>query len=76
MQPAVILIDELTSAFAPERGSEVFEVMEQHAVANMTMCVVTDKVGCVRAVADQVIGNEIVCEVRRETFACATHKRG
>ena len=32
MQPDVSLIDELTSALAPERGGEVFELMEQHTL--------------------------------------------
>ena len=54
-QPKLMLFDEPTSALDPEMISEVLDVMEELAVAGMTMIVVTHEMGFARRVADLMV---------------------
>jgi len=65
LKPEIMLFDEPTSALDPEMISEVLDVMQDLARADMTIVCVTHEMGFARAVADRVIlmaGGEIVEE--------------
>lgn len=55
MQPAVLLLDEVTSALDPERVKEVLEVIRALAADGMTMVIVTHEMGFARDIARQVV---------------------
>lgn len=55
LQPEIMLFDEPTSALDPEMISEVLDVMQDLAKADMTIICVTHEMGFARAVADRVI---------------------
>ena len=54
MNPAVMLLDEITSALDPELVGEVLGVIEQLAEEGMTMIIVTHEVAFAHEVADLV----------------------
>src|ERR671938_779160 len=54
MGPAVMLLDEVTSALDPELVGEVLAVLEQLADEGMTMVIVTHEIAFAHEVADQV----------------------
>ncbi|MEP1760927.1 MAG: amino acid ABC transporter ATP-binding protein [Sulfitobacter sp.] len=69
LKPEIMLFDEPTSALDPEMISEVLEVMQDLARADMTIVCVTHEMGFAKAVADRVIlmaQGEIVEEGRPE----------
>ncbi|GLQ36189.1 arginine ABC transporter ATP-binding protein [Amylibacter marinus] len=55
LKPEIMLFDEPTSALDPEMISEVLEVMQELARADMTIVCVTHEMGFAKAVADRVI---------------------
>lgn len=55
LKPEIMLFDEPTSALDPEMISEVLEVMQDLARADMTIVCVTHEMGFAKAVADRVI---------------------
>lgn len=55
LKPEIMLFDEPTSALDPEMISEVLDVMQDLARAEMTIVCVTHEMGFARAVADRVI---------------------
>lgn len=55
LDPEIMLFDEPTSALDPEMISEVLDVMQDLARADMTIVCVTHEMGFARAVADRVI---------------------
>lgn len=55
MAPCVLLFDEPTSAFDPERVKEVLDVMKPLAASGTTMIVVTHEMGFAREVSDRVL---------------------
>lgn len=55
LNPEIMLFDEPTSALDPEMISEVLEVMQDLARADMTIVCVTHEMGFAKAVADRVI---------------------
>jgi polar amino acid transport system ATP-binding protein len=54
MGPAVMLLDEVTSALDPELVGEVLAVIEQLAAEGMTMLIVTHEIAFAHEVADMV----------------------
>jgi polar amino acid transport system ATP-binding protein len=54
MSPAVMLLDEVTSALDPELVGEVLEVIRQLTQEGMTMIIVTHEMGFAREVAHEV----------------------
>jgi polar amino acid transport system ATP-binding protein len=54
MGPAVMLLDEVTSALDPELVGEVLSVIEKLAEEGMTMVIVTHEIGFAHEVADAV----------------------
>jgi polar amino acid transport system ATP-binding protein len=54
MSPAVMLLDEVTSALDPELVGEVLAVIEQLAKEGMTMVIVTHEIAFAHEVADRV----------------------
>jgi polar amino acid transport system ATP-binding protein len=65
MGPAVMLLDEVTSALDPELVGEVLNVIEQLAREGMTMVIVTHEIAFAHEVADQVafISDGIIAEI-------------
>ncbi|MEM7669909.1 MAG: amino acid ABC transporter ATP-binding protein [Pseudomonadota bacterium] len=55
LNPEIMLFDEPTSALDPEMISEVLDVMQDLARADMTIVCVTHEMGFARAVADRII---------------------
>jgi ABC-type polar amino acid transport system ATPase subunit len=55
LKPEIMLFDEPTSALDPEMISEVLDVIQDLARADMTIICVTHEMGFARAVADRVI---------------------
>lgn len=55
LKPKIMLFDEPTSALDPEMISEVLDVMQDLASADMTIICVTHEMGFAQAVADRVI---------------------
>lgn len=55
LKPEIMLFDEPTSALDPEMTSEVLDVMQDLARADMTIVCVTHEMGFAKAVADRVI---------------------
>lgn len=55
LKPEIMLFDEPTSALDPEMISEVLDVMQDLARADMTIVCVTHEMGFARAVADRVV---------------------
>jgi len=55
LKPEIMLFDEPTSALDPEMISEVLDVMQDLARADMTIVCVTHEMGFARAVSDRVI---------------------
>ena len=54
MQPALLLLDEITSALDPELIGEVLEVIRELAAAGMTMLIATHEMGFARDIAHRV----------------------
>jgi len=54
MQPALLLLDEVTSALDPELVAEVLEVIRELAAEGMTMLIATHEMGFARDVAHRV----------------------
>ena len=54
MQPALLLLDEVTSALDPELVAEVLDVVRELAKAGMTMVIATHEMGFARDVADRI----------------------
>ena len=54
MDPALMLLDEVTSALDPELIAEVLDVVRQLAASGMTMLIATHEMGFARDVADRV----------------------
>ena len=54
MQPALMLLDEITSALDPELVAEVLDVVRELAAGGMTMVIATHEMGFARDVADHV----------------------
>src|SRR6202035_2749821 len=65
MGPAVMLLDEVTSALDPELVGEVLNVIEQLAEEGMTMVIVTHEIAFAHEVADQVafISDGVIAEI-------------
>jgi polar amino acid transport system ATP-binding protein len=65
MGPAVMLLDEVTSALDPELVGEVLNVIEQLAEEGMTMVIVTHEVAFAHEVADQVafMSDGVIAEI-------------
>jgi polar amino acid transport system ATP-binding protein len=65
MGPAVMLLDEVTSALDPELVGEVLAVIEQLAAEGMTMVIVTHEIAFAHEVADTVafISDGIIVEI-------------
>jgi polar amino acid transport system ATP-binding protein len=55
MEPALMLLDEPTSALGPKTAGEVLAVLQELAEAAMTRIVVTYELGFARHAADRVI---------------------
>jgi len=55
MRPSLMLFDEPTSALDPETVGEVLIVMEELALAGMTMVVVTHELGFAREAGDRIV---------------------
>jgi polar amino acid transport system ATP-binding protein len=54
MDPALLLLDEITSALDPELVSEVLDIVRDLATKGMTMVLATHEMGFAREVADKV----------------------
>jgi polar amino acid transport system ATP-binding protein len=54
MEPALLLLDEVTSALDPELIAEVLDVVRQLAASGMTMVIATHEMGFARDVADRI----------------------
>jgi polar amino acid transport system ATP-binding protein len=54
MKPALLLLDEVTSALDPELVSEVLQLIGELAEGGMTMVVATHEMGFARDIADRV----------------------
>jgi polar amino acid transport system ATP-binding protein len=54
MQPAVLLLDEITSALDPELIGEVLAVIRELAASGMTMLIATQEMGFARDIASRV----------------------
>ena len=54
MQPALLLLDEITSALDPELVAEVLDVIRELAASGMTMLIATHEMGFARDIADRV----------------------
>jgi polar amino acid transport system ATP-binding protein len=54
MQPAVLLLDEITSALDPELIGEVLAVIRELAASGMTMLIATHEMGFARDIASRV----------------------
>jgi polar amino acid transport system ATP-binding protein len=54
MEPALMLLDEVTSALDPELVAEVLEVIRELAAGGMTMVIATHEMGFARDTADRV----------------------
>jgi polar amino acid transport system ATP-binding protein len=54
MQPALLLLDEVTSALDPELVAEVLDVIRELAAGGMTMLIATHEMGFARDVASRV----------------------
>jgi polar amino acid transport system ATP-binding protein len=54
MQPALLLLDEITSALDPELVAEVLDVIRELAAGGMTMVIATHEMGFARDIADRV----------------------
>jgi polar amino acid transport system ATP-binding protein len=65
MGPAVMLLDEVTSALDPELVGEVLAVIEQLAREGMTMVIVTHEIAFAHEVADQVafMSDGVIAEI-------------
>jgi polar amino acid transport system ATP-binding protein len=65
MGPAVMLLDEVTSALDPELVGEVLAVIEQLAAEGMTMVIVTHEIAFAHEVADTVafISDGVIVEI-------------
>src|SRR5438045_3087459 len=65
MGPAVMLLDEVTSALDPELVGEVLSVIERLAEEGMTMVIVTHEIGFAHEVADRVafISEGVIVEI-------------
>ena len=55
MQPAVMLMDEITSALDPELVNEVLDVVRQLANEGMTMLIVTHEIAFARDASDRIV---------------------
>jgi polar amino acid transport system ATP-binding protein len=55
MDPALLLLDEVTSALDPELIGEVLNVVRELAAEGMTMVIATHEMGFARDIADRVI---------------------
>jgi polar amino acid transport system ATP-binding protein len=55
LNPSIMMFDEVTSALDPELIGEVLRVMEDVALAGMTMVVVTHEMGFARHVANKIV---------------------
>src|SRR6185369_1818890 len=54
MQPALLLLDEITSALDPELIAEVLDVVRELAGSGMTMVIATHEMGFARDVAHRI----------------------
>ena len=54
-KPEIVFLDEPTSALDPKSTHEVLNLIEQMALKNMTLVIVTHELGFARKVADRVI---------------------
>jgi polar amino acid transport system ATP-binding protein len=54
MQPALLLLDEVTSALDPELVAEVLDVIRELAAGGMTMVIATHEMSFAREIADRV----------------------
>lgn len=54
MDPALLLLDEITSALDPELVSEVLDIVRDLAAKGMTMVLATHEMGFAREVADKI----------------------
>ena len=54
MKPALLLLDEVTSALDPELVAEVLDVIRELAAGGMTMVIATHEMGFARDVANRV----------------------
>ena len=55
MDPALLLLDEVTSALDPELIGEVLNVVRELAAEGMTMVIATHEMGFARDIADRVV---------------------
>ena len=55
MDPALLLLDEVTSALDPELIGEVLNVVRELAVEGMTMVIATHEMGFAREIADRIV---------------------
>jgi polar amino acid transport system ATP-binding protein len=54
MEPALLLLDEITSALDPELIAEVLDLVRELAAGGMTMLIATHEMGFARDVADRI----------------------
>ena len=78
INPEIILFDEPTSALDPEMISEVLDVIQDLARADMKVVCVTHEMGFARAVADRMIlmadGQIIEEGPREQVFTAPKHQ--
>ena len=55
MDPALLLLDEVTSALDPELIGEVLNVVRELAAEGMTMVIATHEMGFAREIADRIV---------------------
>ena len=55
MKPAIMLLDEVTSALDPELVAEVLDVIRELAAGGMTMLIATHEMGFARDIATRVV---------------------
>jgi polar amino acid transport system ATP-binding protein len=55
MDPALLLLDEVTSALDPELIGEVLNVVRELAADGMTMVIATHEMGFAREIADRIV---------------------
>lgn len=79
MNPAILLLDEITASLDPEIVREVLDVVAELAAEGMTMLIVTHELAFARAVADRVVfmdaGNIVEQGEAREIFERPKHDR-
>jgi ABC-type polar amino acid transport system ATPase subunit len=77
MEPAHVLLDEVTSALDPEMTVEVLAVIERLAAAGTTMVMVTHEIDFARRVSDKIVfldEGRVLAHTPAEEFFAAGHQ--